>query len=94
TQALHDALSILSPGGRLAVITFHSLEDRIVKHLFRELTSARCVCPPEFPVCQCQRNPNFTLITKHPVVPSATELNSNPRSRSAKLRVIQKNKKS
>lgn len=90
TQALRDALSILSPGGRLAVITFHSLEDRIVKHLFRDLTSERCTCPPEVPVCQCHRQPEYTLITKHPIGPEPAELAANPRARSAKLRVIEK----
>lgn len=89
-QALQDALSILSPGGRLAVITFHSLEDRIVKRLFREVSSNRCQCPPEVPVCTCQREPKFSLITKHPVLPTTTELATNPRARSAKLRVIEK----
>ena len=90
TQALRDALSVLSPGGRLAVITFHSLEDRIVKHLFRDLTSERCTCPPEVPVCQCHRQPEHTLITKHPIGPEPAELAANPRARSAKLRVIEK----
>jgi 16S rRNA (cytosine1402-N4)-methyltransferase len=89
-QTLREALSILSPGGRLAVITFHSLEDRIVKHLFRDLTSTRCICPPEMPVCQCQRTAQYELITKHPIIPNPTELVQNPRARSAKLRVIQK----
>lgn len=87
--ALSDAISILSSGGRLAVITFHSLEDRIVKHHFQELVVG-CTCPPELPVCVCQRQPTIKLITRKPVVPSSEEIAINPKSRSAKLRVIEK----
>lgn len=87
---LTAALTVLSPGGRLAVITFHSLEDRIVKHQFAQWSDTRCTCPPEWPVCQCQRQALVQLLTKHPVVPSAAELADNPRSRSAKLRAIKK----
>ncbi len=87
---LAAALTVLSPGGRLAVITFHSLEDRIVKQQFVQWSDTRCTCPPEWPICQCQRQAQVKLITKHPVVPSAEEQTNNPRSRSAKLRVLQK----
>lgn len=88
-QALSDAISILSPGGRLGVITFHSLEDRIVKHYFQALLVG-CICPPEIPVCVCNRTPTIKLVTRKPIVPSAEEIKANPKSRSAKLRVIEK----
>lgn len=79
----------LSPRGRLAVITFHSLEDRIVKSALQE--GARgCVCPPEFPVCVCGRKPKLRLITRKPICPGARELAENPRARSAKLRVAER----
>ncbi|MFA6474805.1 MAG: 16S rRNA (cytosine(1402)-N(4))-methyltransferase RsmH [Patescibacteria group bacterium] len=87
---LTAAFTVLSPGGRMAVITFHSLEDRIVKQQFINWSSTKCVCPPELPVCTCHPQPVATLLTKHPLVPSDTEIRTNPRSRSAKLRVIQK----
>ncbi|EKD79460.1 MAG: hypothetical protein ACD_41C00064G0005 [uncultured bacterium] len=89
-QGLQAAFTVLSPGGRLAVITFHSLEDRIVKHQFAAWADTKCICPPEVPVCTCQRTPLVRLLTKHPVVPTAAEINRNPRSRSAKLRAIEK----
>ena len=73
----------------MSVITFHSLEDRIVKNRFKEFCTG-CICPPEFPVCVCGRLPRGGLVTKKPVVPSAEETEENPRSRSAKLRVIEK----
>ncbi|MBQ9648384.1 MAG: 16S rRNA (cytosine(1402)-N(4))-methyltransferase RsmH [Oscillospiraceae bacterium] len=79
----------LKPGGRLAVITFHSLEDRIVKQKLRDLATG-CVCPPEFPVCVCGRTPKLKLVTRKPVVPDEAELSENPRARSAKLRVAEK----
>ena len=79
----------LNPGGRLAVITFHSLEDRIVKSALQE--GARgCVCPPEFPVCVCGGKPKLRLITRKPICPGARELAENPRARSAKLRVAER----
>ena len=79
----------LEPGGRLAVITFHSLEDRIVKKKLQELAQG-CICPPEFPVCVCGRKPKVKLITRKPIVSGEEELAENPRARSAKLRVAEK----
>ena len=79
----------LKPGGRLAVITFHSLEDRIVKQKLRELATG-CICPPEFPVCVCGRTPKMKLVTRKPIVSGEAELHENPRARSAKLRVAEK----
>ena len=79
----------LKSGGRLAVITFHSLEDRIVKRELQSLATG-CICPPEFPVCVCGRKPKMKLITRKPIVSSGEELNENPRARSAKLRVAEK----
>lgn len=86
---LPNAFNILAPGGRLAVVTFHSLEDRIVKQYFVSLAKG-CVCPPDFPQCRCGRNPQGKILTKKPIQPSEAELEENPRSRSAKLRAIQK----
>ena len=86
---LDAAQSHLKPGGRLAVITFHSLEDRIVKQKLKELSTG-CICPPEFPVCVCGRTPKLRLVSRKPIVPSQRELDGNPRSRSAKLRVAEK----
>jgi 16S rRNA (cytosine1402-N4)-methyltransferase len=88
-EALEGAFSILKPGGRLAVITFHSLEDRIVKHMFMDWAKG-CICPPEFPVCQCHREPEGILVTRKPILPTDAEVEANPRARSAKLRVIEK----
>jgi 16S rRNA (cytosine1402-N4)-methyltransferase len=82
---LRDALS---PGGRLAVISYHSGEDRIVKQAFRDWARA-CVCPPAVPVCICRGRPLGTLMTRRPVRPSAREIATNPRARSARLRVFQ-----
>ena len=79
----------LRPGGRLAVITFHSLEDRIVKRKLRELSTG-CTCPPEFPVCVCGKKPKMELLTRKPIVSGEQELGKNPRARSAKLRVARK----
>ena len=79
----------LKPGGRLAVITFHSLEDRIVKRTLRELATG-CTCPPEFPVCVCGKKPKLRLVTRKPVTAGAAELEENPRARSAKLRVAER----
>ena len=86
---LQAAAEGLRPGGRLAVITFHSLEDRIVKQTLRELATG-CVCPPEFPVCVCGRKPKLTLVTRKPIVSGPAELEENPRARSAKLRVAER----
>lgn len=80
---------MLNSGGRMAIITFHSLEDRIVKHSFLEFTKG-CECPPDFPVCICGKKPTGTVITKKPILPSEEELEENPRSRSAKLRICEK----
>lgn len=80
---------MLKPQGRLCVITFHSLEDRIVKNTFRELANP-CTCPPEMPVCVCGKKPTVKLITRKPITASAEELAENPRSRSASLRVLEK----
>ena len=89
SEALDGAFDRLAPGGRFAIITFHSLEDRMVKRAFAEYTKG-CVCPPEFPVCVCGRKPRGKLVNKKPIEPSAEELEYNHRSRSAKLRVIEK----
>ncbi|MCL6637743.1 MAG: 16S rRNA (cytosine(1402)-N(4))-methyltransferase RsmH, partial [Alicyclobacillus sp.] len=88
-EGLEGAFSILSPGGRLAVITFHSLEDRCVKQWFQTWCSG-CVCPPDFPVCRCGRTPQATWVWKKPILPSEAEISANPRARSAKLRCIEK----
>lgn len=87
--AIDNAFSILNPGGRLCIITFHSLEDRIVKNAFQKKQKP-CTCPPEFPVCICGKKKEGTIIIKKPILPSEAELEENPRSRSAKLRVIEK----
>lgn len=76
-------------GGRLAVISFHSLEDRIVKHFFRE-SAKECICPPELPICVCDHEPTLRILTKKPITASPEEVESNPRSRSAKLRVAER----
>ncbi len=86
---LRSAAEGLKPGGRLAVITFHSLEDRIVKQTMRKLATG-CICPPEFPVCVCGRKPKLKLVTRKPIVSGAAELEENPRARSAKLRVAER----
>lgn len=87
--ALNAAVHALNPGGRVAVITFHSLEDRLVKQKFAALSSG-CTCPREFPVCVCGKKPVVRVITKKPVTAGEDELEVNPRSRSAKLRVAEK----
>ncbi len=89
SQGLEAAFSLLAPGGRLAVITFHSLEDRIVKQYFAQLCTG-CTCPKDFPVCVCGNKPQAKLWKKKPVEASEEELASNARSRSAKLRVLEK----
>ena len=86
---IKDAVDMLNPGGRIAIITFHSLEDRIVKQTFADLASG-CTCPKDFPVCVCGKKPAVKVISKKPILPSAEELEVNPRSRSAKLRVAEK----
>ncbi len=87
--AIRDAVSLLRRGGRIAIITFHSLEDRIVKQTFADLASG-CTCPRDFPVCVCGKKPLVKVVTKKPILPSKEELEENPRSRSAKLRVAEK----
>ena len=87
--AIRDAVSILNKGGRIAIITFHSLEDRIVKQTFASLATG-CTCPKEFPICVCGNKPRVKVITKKPILPSRNELEENPRSRSAKLRIAEK----
>ena len=88
-KAMEVAIPLLNPGGRLAVITFHSLEDRIVKLAMNE-ASKGCTCPPNFPVCVCGKKPKVKLISRKPIVSGAEELQTNPRARSAKLRVCEK----
>ena len=88
-EALPQAVAALRSGGRLAVITFHSLEDRIVKHFLKQEEHG-CICPPEAPVCVCGKTPTLQIIKRKPVAPSAEEIAANPRSRSAKLRVAEK----
>ena len=88
-QVLPRAISALRPGGRLAVISFHSLEDRRVKQHFRRESRA-CVCPPEIPICVCQHKPVVRQLHRKPVSPSEAELRANPRSRSARLRIVEK----
>ncbi len=87
--ALEAALARLSPGGRMAVITFHSLEDRIVKQTFADMASG-CTCPKGLPVCVCGKKPSVKVISRKPILPDEQELEENPRSRSAKLRVAEK----
>jgi 16S rRNA (cytosine1402-N4)-methyltransferase len=87
--ALRSAVRWLSPGGRIAVISYHSLEDRTVKHVFSDLSQG-CVCPPGLPVCRCGFKPVLRVITRRAVVPTAEEIEKNPRARSAKLRVAEK----
>ena len=87
--ALAAATRWLRPGGRIAVISYHSLEDRIVKLFFAE-QSQTCVCPPELPVCTCSTVPVLRVLTRKAIVPSAEEIEANPRARSAKLRVAEK----
>lgn len=87
--AITDAINILQPGGRLIVISYHSLEDRIVKNIIRN-ESKGCMCPPEIPICQCKHIPQVKILTKKPIVPDYKEIEENPRARSAKMRVAEK----
>ena len=88
-RMLQAAVPRLNPGGRLAVISFHSLEDRIVKNALAEFARG-CICPPDFPVCVCGRKPQVKLVNRKPIVSGEQELEENPRARSAKLRVAEK----
>ena len=83
------AVDSLNPGGRLAVITFHSLEDRIIKHAMQDMAKG-CTCPPNFPVCVCGKKPRVKILTRKPIISGETELTENSRARSAKLRVAEK----
>ena len=88
-KTIDDMTDLLNPAGRLCVITFHSLEDRIVKNAFKKQENP-CTCPPEFPVCVCGKEPKAKIITRKPVLPSDEELSFNHRSRSAKLRILER----
>jgi 16S rRNA (cytosine1402-N4)-methyltransferase len=88
-EVIPEIVDILNPGGRICIITFHSLEDRIVKESFKKMANP-CTCPPQFPICTCNNKPKITLISKKPILPSEEEISRNPRARSAKLRVAQK----
>lgn len=88
-KGLAAGFEILVSGGRMAIITFHSLEDRIVKNAFREYCTG-CTCPPDFPVCVCGKKPRAILVNKKPIAAEEKELEENPRSRSAKLRILEK----
>ena len=88
-SVMQQAIRRLKPGGRLAVITFHSLEDRIVKNAMAEAVRG-CICPPEFPVCVCGRKPSLKLVSRKPITADQAELAANPRARSAKLRAAEK----
>jgi 16S rRNA (cytosine1402-N4)-methyltransferase len=88
-KTLPLAVEALKPEGRLAVISFHSLEDRLVKEYFRR-ESKDCICPPRQPICTCGHKASITEITRRPITPTETEINQNPRARSAKLRVAEK----
>lgn len=86
---LPQAVNALKPGGRIAIISFHSLEDRIVKHFFLD-ESKTCICPPEQPICTCNHKANLKIITRHPIEAGEEEKQNNPRARSAKLRVAER----
>ena len=89
SPAIESATKLLAPKGRIAIITFHSLEDRIVKQTYAKLAEG-CTCPPRIPVCVCKNKPKVKIISKKPILPTYEEVNENPRSRSAKLRVAEK----
>lgn len=86
---LQEAIEVLNPGGRIAVITFHSLEDRLVKETFKEAAQG-CTCPKDFPICICHKKPHIKLLTGKPILPSREEITENPRARSAKLRIAER----
>ena len=87
-NTIKDAADVLKAGGRMGFITFHSLEDRLVKNTYAALAKG-CTCPPEFPVCVCGGKPKIKIITRKPIVPGDAELTENPRCRSAKLRIAE-----
>ena len=89
SDVISDAVDRLSPNGRIAIITFHSLEDRIVKKAFNEMANP-CICPPSFPVCTCGRKPKLSPVSRKPIIPTDEEIENNPRARSAKLRVAER----
>ena len=89
-KTIHDMIDLLNPGGRFCIITFHSLEDRIVKNAFRTAQNP-CVCPSDFPVCVCGRKSKGKIITRKPILPTEEEIEGNPRSKSAKLRIFEHN---
>lgn len=89
TEMIDDAASIMNEGGRICIITFHSLEDRIVKNAFRDLATD-CICPPHIPICQCDKEALVKVITRKPILPTDKEIEENSRSRSAKLRVAER----
>ena len=88
-KSIPTMCGLLNKGGRLCIITFHSLEDRIVKEEFKELNK-ECICPPEFPVCVCDKKREVKIITKKPIIPTVDEINRNPRARSSKLRIVER----
>lgn len=88
-KAINMGLDCLKPGGRFAIITFHSLEDRMVKTMFKDFSTG-CICPPKLPICMCNNKPKAKQITKKPIIPSEDELKYNKRAHSSKLRVIEK----
>lgn len=89
SHALEAAIEMIQPGGRVVVISYHSLEDRLVKEMFRKAANP-CICPPKLPVCACGRKPSLRILTKKPIVPRDEEIEKNPRARSAKMRVAEK----
>lgn len=88
-KVLPEAINLLAPGGRLAVISFHSLEDRIVKQTFQR-ESKDCICPPGLPVCTCNHHASINILTRHPIEAGEEEISINPRARSARLRIVEK----
>lgn len=88
-QHIQEMIDFLNPGGRLCVITFHSLEDKIIKRAFQNAENP-CICPPDFPICVCGRKPKGRRVTKKPILPSEAEMKENPRSTSAKLRIFER----